>query len=607
MDVPFGPNLTRRVGAVAISNVDGLGPAEWLELVRSAERGGELLTAADLAERGLAEHPGDVWLAHRAVLALARAGSTEEAARRFDAYGLGDREEEDVAALRARIAKDIALASSGLERARAAARSAELYGAIYARTGGYYPGVNAATLSLLAGDAARARALASDVLDGLADDSYYAAATEAEAQLLLGREDAARGAVARAATLHGGDYGAVATTRRQLRLVCAAVGVDEALLSALAGPAVAHFCGHRIAAPGADGRFPAEREASVAAAIASELGERPVGIAYGSLASGADILWAEALLERGSELNVQLPFARAEFERTSVASSGARWVERFERCLSAAASVAYATDDAFLGDDVLYRYGTELSMGLALLRARFLDAEVRQLAVWDGGPALGAAGTAIDVDTWARTGRPTTVVGVGGGRAREEPDAAGEPSSGRVVRALLFGDLKGFSRLSDEQLPRFAEAVLGAFAAVLERHPDVEVSNTWGDGLFAVLASVESAADCALELQAAMGGLDLAAAGLPPDLTLRLGAHLGPVFPVHDPVRRARTFMGSHVSRTARIEPVTPPRAVYVTEPFAAALLLAGRDDLACDYVGHMPAAKDYGRLRMYRLRRRGV
>jgi hypothetical protein len=60
------------------------------------------------------------------------------------------------------------------------------------------------------------------------------------------------------------------------------------------------------------------------------------------------------------------------------------------------------------------------------------------------------------------------------------------------------------------------------------------------------------------------------------------------------------------VSRTARIEPVTPPGAVYVTEPFAAALELAGRRDLACDYVGHMPAAKDYGRLRMYRLRRTG-
>ena len=594
---------------MANSDLPKRSPAEWLELVRSAERGGELLAAADLAERGLAEHPGDVWLAHRAVLALARAGSTEEAARRFDAYGLGGREEEDVAALRARIAKDIALAAPGRERTREAARSAQLYGAIFARTGGYYPGVNAATLSLLAGDPAGARARAADVLEGLAhgaDESYYAAATEAEAQLLLDHQDAARAAVARAATLHGGDYGAVATTRRQLRLVCAAVGVDDALLSALAGPAVAHFCGHRIAAPGTDGRFPAEQETFVAHAIASELDRRPVGIAYGSLASGADILWAEALLERGSELNVQLPFAREEFERTSVASSGAQWVERFERCLTSATSVRYATDDAFLGDDVLYRYGSELSMGLALLRAGFLDADVRQLAVWDGGPAHGAAGTAIDVDTWAGSGHPTTVIAVGGAGAHEDSPAAVEPPPGRVVRALLFGDIKGFSRLRDEQLPHFAEAVLGAFAAVLVRHPDVEVSNTWGDGLFAVLANVESAADCALELQAAMGGLDLEAAGLPPDLSLRLGAHLGPVFPVHDPVRDARTYMGSHVSRTARIEPVTPPRAVYVTEPFAAALLLAGRDDLACDYVGHMPAAKDYGRLRMHRLRRRG-
>ena len=34
-----------------------------------------------------------------------------------------------------------------------------------------------------------------------------------------------------------------------------------------------------------------------------------------------------------------------------------------------------------------------------------------------------------------------------------------------------------------------------------------------------------------------------------------------------------------------------------------AALELAGAP-FACDYVGHMPAAKDFGRLRMYRLRR---
>lgn len=76
------------------------------------------------------------------------------------------------------------------------------------------------------------------------------------------------------------------------------------------------------------------------------------------------------------------------------------------------------------------------------------------------------------------------------------------------------------------------------------------------------------------------------------------------VFPVHDPVLDADAFTGTHVSRTARIEPVPPPGEVYETQAFAAALVLAGHRELTCDYVGHMAAAKGYGRMRMYRLRR---
>ncbi len=63
---------------------------DWLGAVRDAERRGELLLAVDIAERGLAEHPGDLWLAHRAVLCLARSGSTAEAERRFREFGLGE-------------------------------------------------------------------------------------------------------------------------------------------------------------------------------------------------------------------------------------------------------------------------------------------------------------------------------------------------------------------------------------------------------------------------------------------------------------------------------------------------------------------------------------
>src|SRR3954453_15367608 len=95
-----------------------MGPVASHEAVLDAERRGELLMAFDLAERGLAERPDDLWLKHRAVLALARTGSTGDAERRFTEYGLAGVGDEDVAALEARIAKDKAIAAGGRLRPR---------------------------------------------------------------------------------------------------------------------------------------------------------------------------------------------------------------------------------------------------------------------------------------------------------------------------------------------------------------------------------------------------------------------------------------------------------------------------------------------------------
>jgi Adenylate and Guanylate cyclase catalytic domain len=612
--------------------------AWWLDAVKREERRGELLTAFDVAERGLEEHPDDAALKHRAVLALARAGATEEAERRFDHYGLGGSSDEDVSALQARIAKDTALAAEGDERRRRATYAAELYGAIYARTGGYYPAINAATLWLVADQPGQAGRLAESVLDMLAatrERTYWAAATEAEAQLLRDERAAARDALELAASLHERDYAALATTRRQLRMICEVKGIDPELLAPLSGPGVVHFCGHRIE-EGDRAQFAAGAEAAVARRIHEVVEQSTPGYAYGSLASGADILWAEALLAAEAELHIVLPFDRAEFIEASVAPSGPGWVERFDRCMAKAASVRFATDGAFRGDEVLFRYCSELAMGLALLRAGYLDAEVCQLAVWDREPAHGAAGTAIDVATWRRRGGRVTVIAptidppppgvidrLEPVLSVREPDAddvsdsmpdqeparpplpratAHEP---RIVRAMLFGDVNGFSRLNDDQLLIFAKHVLRALADVLQRHRgQIRHRRAWGDAMFLVLTDAPSAAACALDLQEAMASFDFASDGLPEHLALRLGAHLGPVIHYHDPLIDGPEFTGSHVSRTARIEPVTPPGAVYVTEPFAAALVLAARRDVTCDYVGHMPMAKDYGRLRMYRLRR---
>jgi len=56
-------------------------------------------------------------------------------------------------------------------------------------------------------------------------------------------------------------------------------------------------------------------------------------------------------------------------------------------------------------------------------------------------------------------------------------------------------------------------------------------------------------------------------------------------------------------SMPARVEPVTPPNLVYVTEPFAAALALEESTEFSCEYVGQLPAAKNYGTMRMHVLR----
>jgi hypothetical protein len=581
---------------------------DWLARVRGHEARGELLLAYDTALQGLAEHPGDLWLAHRAVLDLAKAGATARAETEFARLGLARSQETEIAALAARIAKDRALAAPPPEREGLLARAADLYEAAHLRGGGYYPAVNAASLRLLANQTPAAERLAREVLALCAagtDEAYYRAASEAEAALVLGDEARARAALARAADA-GGDLAARAATRRQLRRVCAARGVADDPLELLAPPTVIHYTGHMIAAEGASGRFPAEQEPEVAARIAGLMASHRVGFGYGALACGADILFAEALLARGAELHVVLPFEREEFIAVSVAPAGPGWVERFHACLARASSLSFATEDRQLGHEWIFAYGSFLAMGLASLRARFLDAPVRQFAVWDGQPSTGVAGTGFDVRLWRESGRPTDTLDPAPGSPPLPPRAVAPlPPGQRELKAMLFGDIHGFSRLSETQVTAFVMHVLGAFAGVLAQYGgQVLYRNTWGDGLFVVMADPALAARCALKLQAAMAAIDLAQCGLPESLALRLGGHFGPVYEAIDPVLGLTNYFGAHVSRTARIEPVTPAGEVYVTEQFAARLALdTDPDGFECDYVGLVPAAKGYGNLRMYHLR----
>ncbi|MGZ4735029.1 MAG: adenylate/guanylate cyclase domain-containing protein [Acidimicrobiia bacterium] len=408
---------------------------------------------------------------------------------------------------------------------------------------------------------------------------------------------AAATALAQAAALVDGDLARAATTRKQLTLICAQVGADVSVLAPLAPPRVVHYCGHMISPSGKPGRFPASAEAEVAAAIAEQV--QGVALGFGSLACGADILYAEALLERGAELHVHLPCAIDDFIAVSVEVGGPGWLARFDHCLGLAASVSISTAGRYLNDPELFAYCSRVAMGHTLIRAEFLAASAEQLAVWDGGPPIGPAGTAVDVAAWAGTGRPTHVIPVRGDT--ETNGDRGRAGAGRTVRAMLFADLAGFGKLDDSHIPAFLEAVMRPLASVIDRFDEaILFRNTWGDGIYLVFRDVVNAAECALEMQTMLERVDLQDAGLPGHLAMRIAAHAGPVLERKDPILGIPGFYGVEVTRAARMEPRTPEGAVYVTDQFAALLTLEPDAPATCQYVGRLPSAKDFGTFPMY-------
>jgi len=583
-----------------------LSASEWLASVKSAEADGEFFRAYDTARQGLAQHPDDLALRHRAVLALARSGATKHAQVLYRELRLGGCQEKDVPELEARLFKDVALAApDGPERIPLLLAAAGKYEDSYRRSGSYYPGINVANLRLLAGQPERAAEIAGQIVTKLkalppptGEERFWVLATLVEAHVICGDLEAASEALAAALEASQGNNSWLSTAARSIHNATRAKRLPTDWLQTFAPPTVIHYLGHIISAPGKSGRFPARDESIVAARIAELLQARGAGFGYGSLAAGAEILFAEALLARGAQLHVVLPFCLDDFVGHWVRPSGDEWVRRFEVCLAKAKSVRFATEDEYLGDDTLYVYNNRLAMGLAVLTSQHLFAPVEQIAVWDGARS--------PMDIWRKSGRRQTIISVTPDAMPLRTGRTAPRANRRRARAMLFGDVKGFSRLTDRQLPNYVTTVLGSVEQVCKAHHNkVLLANTWGDGLFLVFKRAHDAADCALDLQRALTQLDFRTLGLSDPLALRIGGHLGPVYETLDPVLGHENFFGAHVSRAARIEPITPPGCVYVTETFAAALALEHSEKFACDYVGMTEAAKGYGSMRMFLLRSR--
>lgn len=541
------------------------------------------------------------------MLSLARAGATDFARAEFVRLGLSHSTDPEALSLGARLLKDVALSADGPRRRAFARASARDYVAAATNGGGRYGLVNAATMSLMAGEGAAAASLAMAALDdaggGAAEGEagYFDRASRAEALFLLGRREAAADMLAAAVASAPTSLSAHASTLRQLSMIAAELGAPTAWLEILRPPATAHFTGHMFAARAAG------EEADLKARMADLVRAQKIGFGYGGLAAGADILWAETLLAAGAELHVVAPLAMASYVETSVRPFGEAWVERFQTCLDRAASVRFAARDPYAGDDEVFAYASRFAVGCAILRAEGLSTRAVQVAVWDGRPAAGPAGAAADIAYWRETGRPQTVLPF----ERPAPDAAQVAASAadggeRGVKAMLFIDVRGFGALHDAQVPAFFEVIMAGMAeAIAGLAAPAEHVETWGDGVFLVFDQPSDAAEAALVLLEAHRRLNLRARGLPRHLGLRIGGHYGPVHLRVNPITGAQAVVGAHVVVAARIEPDVAPGAAYVSEAMAGILATHHADRYRCGYVGRTTPRKSFPPVSIFNLSRR--
>ncbi len=578
-----------------------------LARVKESMRVGEYLHAYDWALLGLEDYLEDEELRYYAVLALARTGATDQARSRYTEFKLDTVSNVNAAALAARLVKDKALISHPSKKPAHFIEAAKLYEDLFNKSENkdYYPAINAATTYFLAGEHERAHILANQVLDLCAatSPSYWRYASEAEAHLLNNDIEPAKQALSMASDYANDNFAEIGATKKQLALI----HNDSDVLNTLKIPQVMHYAGHIISPNDTEGRFPANREAEITEKISSIIDELEIGIAYGSLASGADIIFAEEVLKRGGEVHITLPFDLEEFKKISVVNSGQQWVERFDYCWENASSQSFTSTGAYQDDDTLFDYCSLYSMGRACLRQQHLAAPLSQVLVWDEKVSSAVAGTYKDHKTWTELGFKSHIISLA--KPEEQSEQANrkvypKPKNEKRLHAIVFGDIKGFSSLPDAKLPIFVNEIMGCLADVLDSMgDDVLMANTWGDGLFIVLKDVEVAARCSIKMQKALKKLELDDDELKEKAELRLGIHFGPVYTIKDPVTKRENFFGEHVNRAARIEPITPPRQVYVTESFAAQLALTQGAHYKTEYVGYMPMAKDYGDLPMYLLR----
>jgi len=463
------------------------------------------------------------------IVALARAGALDRAWQLFTAGGYAGREDDPAAlTVLGRLLKDRAALAGGGERRRLLSDAAEAYRRSAALRPGTYPLINAATLSLLAGDAAAAAELAGDVLDRIAqapdepETPYWKGATIAEALLLTGRGEEAADALKEALAAAPRAWEDHGSTLRQFLLIHEALGLDATWLDMLRPPRSLSWSG-RPAAPDA------AAEEALRDRVGSVIARERVGFAYGGGAPGAELIAAETALQAGAKVHLILPCPAAAYAAAFVQPHGTVWQSRFDAVLEAAESVYAMRGEA---TPEMLVFAARLATGAARLNADRLMSGALHIELGEG--ESGATGGSP---------APLALLCIDAGPAEE--------ASFQHRLDLLHGLLGGFGALPVGPYLRGGDVIAG-------------------------FVSAAQAARAAETVQA--------------QLPVRIGAHCG-LFPlVRDPFAGAARPAEGSLTLLNAVAQATPPDTVCASFDFAAALAATGQDRGRARWIGELTA-----------------
>ena len=463
------------------------------------------------------------------------------------------------------------------------------------------------------------------LIDNPENSNVWLLATLAESALLLGFDSEAKLYYKkfRDLILINDKIGNWQSAFVQLRYILGSLGqLPDNAKFFLKPPSVAVIVGHMIDSPKRLGeRFPEKIAELVKVRIAEWVEKEDIDFGFASAACGTDLLFLEALIERGGKAYVTLPFNPSQFKESSVLISGTnRWEDSFDQILKSC-SYEIATESQVNFGEIAFDFANNLIHGGAILFSERYGLELKRLAIWDGQNNHEPAGTYAVLQQWRNISSNIDVIKIEKNLVKETAiiqdfltfDLPPEISSSNLddsnlrtqLAYLLFADVQGFSELNNTQVADFVLHVLSAISKKLEKYTSIIKRNTWGDGIFIAFDSAEEAGLFALDLAELFIHQNWEKSDKLPKLAIRTALHAGPVFLCVDPITKSGNCIGTHVNHAARLEPSTSENFVFASPEFAALCSAKGVTGFSCNYIGPLKWAKNYGMFPTYVLHRK--